>query len=216
MNQAVLKPKRLDVVQETGTVTHVDGRVLTVVTTLGQYEALRAASCLLAPEVGDDVLVVATETGRVYVLAVLERANSSASELSVEGDLAIRATTGRVSVAAQEGIDLLSAKKVQIVGGELGVHASKADVVIETLSYLGHSVMAELSKVKLFGQTLDTVVDRVTQSAKYSLRQVEHADQVRAGSIDMAAKGVVNVRGEHAVVNATELVKVDGGQIHLG
>jgi hypothetical protein len=51
---------------------------------------------------------------------------------------------------------------------------------------------------------------------KRSYRFVEEADQVKAQRIDYAAEKSVCLRGENALVVAEELVKVDGGQIHLG
>jgi Protein of unknown function (DUF3540) len=178
--------------------------------------ARRAASCLLAPAAGDRVWVVGEAAGSLYVLAVLERAAPHApASLAFPGDVAVTAG-GRLTLAAQAGLDLGTPGAVGVSAGELHVQAKKGQAAIEELSLFARTVFASLTKVTRVGQVLELLVDRVTQRSKLSVRAIEGLDQTRAETIDYRAEHTAHVRAEHAFVDGKELVKLDGGQIHLG
>lgn len=198
------------VFQEFGEVVRMDAEVLTVRTALAHVTARRAASCLLAPALGDRVLLATEERGDAYVLAVLDQRDPSAATISVDGDLTVRSLHGKVSVAAQEGIDLVTAAAARIAARTIDVSA------IEALHVLGGAVRAEVERVKMYATTLDSFFERVHQHAKRSHRTVEELDQVKAGQLDYAASGTAHLRGENALVSAHELVKVNGDQVHIG
>ena len=198
------------VFQEFGEVVAVDADLWTVRTALADVKARRAASCLLEPAVGDRVLLATEDGGDAYVLALLEQRDPGAATLSVEGDLTLRSVRGKVSVAAQEGVDLVTTAAVRIMARAVDVEA------IEALSVLGGAVKAELGKVKLYAATVESFFERLTLHAKSSLRTVEQLDQVKARHIDYAASGDAHLRGENALVTAHDLVKINGEQVHVG
>ena len=104
------------------------------------------------------------------------------------GTSTIRLPSGRFVVAAQEGVDLVSGGDVSVVSGRVNVNAADGNVVLERLTFLGTFVRAEIEKIKLFAEHVDSVVDRVAQRVKRSYRTVEETDQVRAERIDYVAK----------------------------
>ncbi len=205
------------VVEETGRVLAIraDGGVL-VRTASGDHEAERAVSCLVAAEVDDLVLVARSPREGAFVLAVLRREGGAATTVAVAGDLDVRLTEGRLRVAAQEGVDLLSAREVSVIAGGLRVNAAEGNVVIKTLSFLGEAVGAEIDRLKLLGGRLDAALDRVSQRVRQSYRTVAETDHLRAERIDHTADKTMSLHAEHALVTADELVKVDAEQIHLG
>ncbi len=182
----------------------------------GAYRAKRAVSCLIEPEVGDTVALLTTVTGACYVTAVLEREAGATGRIVADGDLEIQLRSGHFSVAAQEGVNLVTAKEVSLVGGSLRVHAQDGNVVMERLSFLGAFARAEVEKIKVVAGSLDQVLDRFSQRVKRSFRHVEELDQVKAEHIDYAAKSSMSLHAENALITAEELVKVDGEQIHVG
>jgi hypothetical protein len=210
MSNAARKIEVKAVFQEFGEVIAVGTQHLSVRTALADLPARRAASCLLAPAVGDRVLLAVEERGDAFVLAILEQRDPGAAVLSVEGDLTLRSVRGKVAVAAQEGIDLVTGAAARIMASAVDVEA------VETLSVLGGAVKAELGKVKMYAATLDAFFERVSQRAKRSFRTVEELDQVRAQHIDYAASANVQIRGENALVTAHDLAKINGDQVHIG
>src|SRR5690242_5090700 len=101
--------------QEAGVVLDAKVDSFTVEIDSGRYVARRALSCLLEPVPGDLVLVSGVHRGEVYVLAVLKRGGSQGTTLAIDGDLTLKIPNGSFNVAASEGINLLSTKKVAVV-----------------------------------------------------------------------------------------------------
>jgi hypothetical protein len=211
------KPRRaVDIFQQRGRVARVEGAVIAVDTGEGTYEAKRALSCLVEPIQGDVVLVAIGDDGVSHVLAVLEREGREPAHVSVDRDMTVKLSKGRFTVAAQDGIDLATARDVTVASAGVSVTAAEGSFVLKRLAYLGSVVHAEVERVKHAGIVLDSVLERVSQRVKRSIRLVEEVDHVRAAEIDYSAKSNMHLRGHNAIVTAEELVKIDGEQIHLG
>ena len=217
MNNLARKLDKDALSHEIGRVTGLrEGGQLGVVTEAGEYRAKRAVSCLLEPEIGDTVALLTTQAGACYVTAVLEREPEVTNRIVVEGDLEVQLSTGKLTFAAQEGVNLLAAKEVSISAGALRVNAREGNLILERISLLGGFATAELEKIKVVAGSLDQVLDRFSQRVKRSFRKVEELDQVKAEHIDYAAASSMSLHAQNALVTAEELVKVDGEQIHVG
>lgn len=212
-NVRALRPSEM--VQETARVLSVTPDGTMVQTEAGVYRAQRAVSCLVAPEIDDVVLLATSERGTCYVLAVLER-EAKATRLSVEGDLELSSADGRVRIAAPEGVDLVSQKRVGVVSAEVKVNAVEAKVATQKATVVGRFLQTEFERVKAFANAIDGVFGRFSQRAKSSIRRVEGLEQLKAEHIDHSAQKTMTLHGENAVVTARQLVKVDGEQIHVG
>jgi hypothetical protein len=168
----------------------------------GTFPVQRAASCLLDPQLGDTVLVAGRQVGSLFVLAVLERSEGSTSSISAEGDLRIELRSGRFTVAATEGVDLVSATEVSLVSDRIEARAREGVFAIGT--------------VRAVGTALDAVYDRLSQKVQIAFRRVVKLDRLRAGQIDYAADEMVRIHSENTVVTSEGLVKMDGKQVHIG
>ena len=73
-----------------------------------------------------------------------------------------------------------------------------------------------LGSVKAVASTVDSFLGRLSQTVKRAYRFVEESEQVRAQSLDYAARDNVRLHGKNAVITAESLVKMDGAQIHMG
>lgn len=178
--------------------------------------ARRAASCLLAPAVGDRVWVVGEVGHGPYVTAVLERAEAKApATLAFDGDVAV-STRGRLTLTGGNGLDLHTPQDLGVSAGELHVQARTGRAAFEELSVLARRVFASMLRVTRVGEVLELLVDRVVQRSKHSVRAIEGVDRTQAQTVEIRAEGTAHVQATHALVNGTDLVKMDGGQIHLG
>jgi len=200
---------------EAGTVERILDGTIEVRHGSGTWQARRARSCLVAPEIGDGVLCAFGPAG-TFVLAVLEGREGTPTRLSADGDLHIQSRDGRVAISSPEGVDLVSGGALAMTSAELHVRARKGSVAVQELGLFGKLLQAEVAKVALVAHEVDTVLTRLTQRAKRVFRFVEEVDQTRAGTIDLRAQNLVGIRGENAVISARVLAKVDGEQIHLG
>ncbi len=206
-----------DVIQDVGRIAEIEGETSVVHTDAGTFHAKRAVGCLVDPEVGDKVLFGGSLSDRLYVLSVLERAgDGGATRIRVQGDLVMQVKDGRYIVTAAEGVDLASGQEITLTSREIRMRAAEGQAFFERFSYLGKKLFAEAEQVKTVVGLFDTVLERFSQRVKRSYRFIEELDQVRARQIDYTSEENLRLRGKNTLVTAKSLVKVDGGQIHLG
>jgi hypothetical protein len=182
----------------------------------GIFAARHAFSCLVEPAVGDRVLVAGDPGNALFIIAVLERPGNAPVSIPISRDVTIGVSNGSFSIAAAHGINLVSAKDMTLTSSELNISAPRASIFFENLTYLGNVIFAEIEKVKLIGRFFHSIIDSVSQRVKRSYRVVEDIDHVRSSQIDYRASKNMSLRGQNALINAEELVKIDGDQIHLG
>ena len=107
--------------------------------------ARQAVSCLVTPQPGDRVLLVATADGECFVLHVLARADGGRATLAVPGADAVSIRQAEVDIAATRRLALRAAGDVEVtsVQGALSlnarqVFASAAESLVQTArTYVG-------------------------------------------------------------------------------
>ncbi len=200
--------------QEVATVVGTSGPLFRVRSRGGEMEVRRAASCLLEPALGDEVLVAHHERGS-HLLAVLERDEETPARLSAEGDLQI-AAAGRLSVSGAEGVDLLTPGEAVVAAGSARLSSARVDATIGALAYLGESVTAQVDRVRTVARSVETVADRLVQRLERAYRFVARSETVRAEYAEIQATAAFHVKAETTLVQSAGLTKLDGSQVHLG
>jgi len=204
------------VVQETGIIIDVDKDRYQVETCDHTYDAGKAVSCLIKPVIGDKVLLAGNFVHGFYILAILEREEKEKNTLSFNGDVELKLENGRLTIAAQEGMSMASAKDLTFTSSEFNVHCLKGEVNVNSLLFKGSFWLGQVEKLKIIAHTFDSVVDRLFQRIKRSYRRVEELDQLRAGRLDYLVEKVLSMRGKYSMFTAKEDVKIDGERIHMG
>ena len=170
----------------------------------------RAASCLLKPEAGDTVLLSGPDRLRVYLIAVIEQADASASRIEAAGHLTLASTgEGRVSITSATELQLES-------GDRLTLKAERGECELGQLQFNARSADAAVGHLRLVGKVFETMADRIVQMARNALRLVDDTERVRVGHLDQEATHTLRMHACRTVVTAKEVVKVDAGQIQLG
>jgi hypothetical protein len=200
---------------EYGTVKLAEGGAFRVAAESGVVSAKRSFSCLVEPMSGDMVLVSRASSG-CYILAILERNGDQRACLAFEGDADLSLKQGRLRVAAQGGIDLVSAKDTALVSPELSINSVQADVSIQHLSFFGTFLQGQIERIKLIGQACDSIFERVSQRVKQCYRWVDELDQLKAGQLNYLVKKLMSLRGKYSVLTAEEDVRIDGDKILMG
>jgi hypothetical protein len=185
--------------QASAVVTHcfADGS-LTVESEGRGWHCRRAASCVIAPQTGDTVLIASVER-QIWLLAVLERANPQVAELSVPGDLHIR-SEGELSLSSDA----------------LRVTAGQGDCHIDEMKYSGEKLSAWVSLSRVVGKRAESVWQTVTQISHSLFRTTRQTEQVRAGQLDMKAEDYARLHAHNTVITSKAITKVDSEQIHMG
>ena len=185
--------------QASAVVTHcfADGS-LTVESEGRGWHCRRAASCVIAPQTGDTVLIASVES-QIWLLAVLERANPQVAELSVPGDLHIR-SEGELSLSSDA----------------LRVSASQGDCHIDEMKYSGEKLSAWVSLSRVVGKRAESVWQTVTQISHSLFRTTKQTEHVRAGQLDIKAEDYARLHAHNTVITSKAITKVDSEQIHMG
>lgn len=186
---------------------HCDGRI---------WHARRAASCLLAPAVGDTVLISGPDRERVYLIAVIEQADPSRHRIEVDGDLTLATRSGAIAFDSAQDLHLKSAAALRLESETLALRADQAECVVDGMRYTGREVTATVGKTRLIGKVYEAVVDRLVQMSRNVFRTTDEVEHVRAGNLDYQAEQSARVHARYTMVTGDDLVKVDAKQIHMG
>jgi hypothetical protein len=216
MSNVALKRSISPSTVEVGTVETVEHGEITVHTDGDSWHAERAASCLVEPQVGDEVTIVITGDGRAFVVAVLVRACVGETTLAVDGDLRIAARGGTCYIEAARDVELRSEGAMSLLSKALNLRAEEGNVVLGKLTMLASSIVAHSDSARFAAKALDSFYERVAQTAKVWHRKVEELDLLRAGRADYRTDKEMCLRSENFLVGARKLAKLDAEQIHIG
>jgi len=167
--------------------------------------ARKADGCLLAPEVGDVVLVAEGGKEGPFVLSVLMK-DGTESRLVLKGEVEVQA----------ESLILNAGRRVGLEAPEIAFSGVRGEARFLTFAFLVSACKAEIHKVTTVIQSLDSVTDRLTQRIRNSFRWVENLEQVHAGRIRSIVKQRFFIKARHVSVHAEEEVSMDGRKVHLG
>ena len=180
------------------------------------WRARQAASCLLAPQPGDQVLISGPDATRVYLIAVVEQADPRSARLETAGDMVLRSRDGSVSLESEQVVRLAGQGSVSIDTATLKVRAKDAHCVAEQMKYVAAEVTATVGTTRLVGKVYEAVMDRLSFLSRVTFRAAEEVEHVRAGSLDYRADKSARVHASYTMVTGENLVKVDAKQIHMG
>ena len=158
-----------------------------------RLHAARAASCLLEPAAGDSVACLRIAPDEVWIMAVLQREEGTANVLGCPGNL-----------------------RIAVEGGALDIEARQLRVSTDTAELVGRQLSVVGTGIQLVGSVLSSVMDRVQHFSRHYLRTTDGIDRVAATHVEVEAKQLLRLEGEHTLVNGRELIKARGAQIHFG
>ena len=174
---------------------------VSVETERGQsIDARQAASCLLAPAIGDRVLVY-LDRGEAHILAVLERGSAHTAEISVPG-------ARRLALRSTETLEL-NAPKVSVVAREVNIFA-------RALSQTGEMLTSNFRRI------LENVVDKtigartITTKAEARTAIVREVDTINAGTLVQNIDKVATQNSEISLITAKQDVRLDATRVSVG
>jgi hypothetical protein len=180
------------------------------------WTVARAASCLLAPEVGDTVLISGPDPERVYLIAVIEQADPSQGAVELDGALLLRSRQAGVTVQAAEDVRIEGRRSVQVQTQMLSLRAERAESTVGSLQYVADEVQGLVGTTRLVGRAYEAVLDSLSYLSRVAFRTASEVEHVRAGTLDYQAEQSARVHAPYTMVTADALVKVDAKQVHMG
>ncbi|WP_050814963.1 DUF3540 domain-containing protein [Achromobacter arsenitoxydans] len=180
------------------------------------WSARPAASCLLVPQPGDEVLISGPDPSRVYLIAVTVQADPGRATLETRGELVLRSHGASVLLQGADEVRLQGGGAVRVEAPEYTVEAQDERHVCKRVHVVAESLHATVGETRLTGRTYEAALDRLTVMARLSMRSVAEVEQVRAGTIDYQAGQSARLHASYTLVTGSDLVKVDAKQIHVG
>ena len=198
-----------------GTIQSSNGRNYQTLGHSGTCWATPAFSCLVKPITGDRVLFSTDTDGQGHILSIVERLDSTETNLNFPGDVTLNAQ-GQLHLNGQQGINISSQQQINLVSEEYSLIAKKALFGVECISAFGSKLVAKISHVQTIADTMETVAGHCLQKLKNSFRLIEGVDQQRAGDVIHTVKNLYSMRSRQAAILAKKDIKIDAERIHMG
>ncbi len=178
--------------------------------------AKSAASCLVLPETGDEVLVChSSDEAPAYILAVLKRKAPSEGLLRLPGGASMHTDCGKLTIHAKE-VSLQGKDRVQVDSAHLAINTEKTELKMKHLHAWFDLLETYALQANLVAKNMTSTVGRLLQRARESFRWVEELDETRAGRVRVKVDGRYQMQTEHTTIQAEGIVKIDGQKIDLG
>lgn len=162
--------------------------------------ARQAASCLLAPVIGDRVLVYAAGEDS-HILAVLERPAGLAAEISVPD---------------ADHVTLRSAKRLELAAPVMTLAAREMNLVARAVSHTGDML------AQSFRRIVETVTDKVvgartiTTKAETRTSIVKEVETLNVGTLMQNVEHVATQNSDISLVTARQDVRLDAKRVSVG
>jgi len=120
-----------------------------------KHRAQRAVSCLLQPQVGDQVLVTEQPT---LVLAILQRTPGQQAELSVPDASALQLSQSSISLQASEKLALHSLRDAELTAATGTLHLAARNLFTTVLETLVERAADKLAKVGSYAMDVSNLL----------------------------------------------------------
>jgi hypothetical protein len=182
----------------------------------GQRYWLKAAtSCLLRPQVSDQVLI-AHIGQQDYILHILERPQQHRNELRIEGDLHLQLTNGGLSIETASSICLQPEGGLIVNSPTLSAHVADTHLQLQQLAVCGERFESAWHEQHQCAQHLTQ--QAVIHSAQYgdSWRHVEGHEEVQVQSARYLAQQDWSLHGKLVDCSADVTISMNAEKIKLG
>ena len=180
----------------------------------GVVLAKTAFSCLVTPEVDDQVVLV-NDAGGCFILAILAREQCQQMSLSMGSQVTANVSDGNMTVSCSETFAVRS-KVADIANESMQVSTVKADMFCTDARVMGQQLTTRFDTVKRFATAVLDVCDSATRKLKNCFKHVEGVEQHQSKDTIHTVKNNLTVRSHHANISARKEMKIDGERIHMG
>ena len=187
---------------QTGTVKALltEEEAMVTLDTGEQIHAVQATSCLLAPVIGDTVLVFSGPE-QAFMLSVLTREATVTAEIGVTGakDVALK-TKGSLALSSPD----------------VKVSAKRLTILTESLMQTGKQLVSN------FSRSLETYVDKmlnartITTTAQSRSSAIKETETLKAGILVQNIDSVATQNSDISMITAEEDVRLDAKRVSVG
>ncbi len=173
----------------------------------GMLAARSAASCLLAPQPGDTVLLMSVQ-GQWWITSILHSPSIANSVLQVPGAQQLTVSAPEVILQAGQACRVQS-DLFELETQKLDVRSTSARFTISALQLAAHCLTAMAQRLHLMSEHIDT-------TCRARTTRVEEVDHLSARHITTTADETHTQQTGQMLINARDTVRVDGDRILMG
>lgn len=200
---------------EAGVVKQISAERLLIQADQGIFHARKADSCLVAPSVGDRVLLCRLPDD-VFVLAILQQADTTAMQLAVPGELSIESEGDMQCVSRSGTLRQRAGQAIEQLAPELRQTSREHHVVTGKLHTLSSSLRVQSDRLVAHAEQFEGYVERCYMKAQQVVRSVEGLEHLNIGNWIQMIRNTFSSRARHSQITAEQDVRVDAKRIHMG
>lgn len=159
-------------------------------------KALRAASCLVQPQVGDTVLFARGDDAQ-WIVAVLVAA-------------------GQRNLQLQAPVLSAQAEQISLSSTTLLTSSQRWQAVHTDLHLAANHLTGQVSVLDWLSDRVSSFVNFLFSRSRNSVREVSEIDAARCGNLDLKVDETLAMSAKTGVMSAQALMKIDASQIHIG
>lgn len=179
------------------------------------FYARAAASCLLLPRPGDQVLISSIGTQN-HILAVLERADSDRATVQLDGDVTLRLPKGSLKIEASRGVSLDAGPSLELQAGNAALDTQRLSIRSGDIMTQARHLFSHAERRLDVTQYRHDIARHVRAEYGDSVRRVSGHDEQSARSSRIVVERDWRVRAERSDILARKRVKIDAAQVDLG
>jgi Protein of unknown function (DUF3540) len=167
-----------------------------------------AASCLVAPEPGDLVLVAHGQSDD-FILAVLRRPGFAPAVLA--------ATTPSESlILAAKKLEFHATEAIEVAAPRTTIKSGRFTIAAEALSFVAKLMTQTLGRWQSSAQKIEMVATDIATKAARRVTIVDETDVLEAGTLVQKIDAASVTSAEAVVIAANEDLRLDGTRVTVG
>lgn len=202
-------------IMATGNIQLAGDKQWIIKTDMGPITATEAASCLLLPSVGDEVLYVQTQDDRTLILAILTQANQKAQTYKLGESVHFNTIDGELLLNANQ-FTAVTTQAVNIFTQNLTLSADIARSNYNKYELNSEYLTNTINHMQSFVGILDQNVDTYNLEAKHLFQRVSELQHQVLGYLQTYVQHNYRLDCDTADIYAKGDVKLDGEQVLLG
>lgn len=196
-------------------VVAVDEQIYTVKTSYDQLEAIKAASCLLTPQKGDQVLIAQLEYEQAIIIAIITQAQPAQQNYQLSPNVHLVTGNGQLALVAKQ-FDCFASHDTNFYTQNLSMTAERSAASFNQHHLQSQLVTENIGHLESDVSTIEQVVTSYNFTAQYAFEKVTDIQHQIIGQCHMHVNKNYRFDCDTADFYAEGDIKMEGKQIHMG
>lgn len=183
-------------------------------TGLGVVTAKTAFSCLVKPQINDQVMI-ACDSNDYYILAITAREVTSQLEVNFGDLVSASISEGNLSLDCEDTFTIQT-KATELSSRTVKVTATDSQLLSHKVTVVGDDLSTKFNSVKRFANNVLDICETVTRKLTHCFKHVDGLEQHQSRDSIQSVKNSLTMRSHHANITARKEMKIDGERIHMG